>query len=162
MDLPTCDYCSNLVNETKTISGRKSINNDDDNNNKKKKNSNNDNNYKRWKLVTHCHLRLPIPSIVLGFSRKATRVHNLPLHQISVQSDSLQLHCSDLAIFSLGIVHHLRFDQKSILTLNHYTASTDQWYTSMLNFSKIGMSCWWFHNFFPVIYSGNSQGANSS
>ena len=57
----------------------------------------------------HCHLRPPIPTVILGFSK--------PGYKISAKSDNLWTSYSDLTIFNLGAVSHLGFDQKWILTM---------------------------------------------
>ena len=62
----------------------------------------------------YCHLRLPVPPLILGINLEA---HNAPAYQISAKSDNLQMSYCDLPISNLGTLCHLGFDSTRISTI---------------------------------------------
>jgi len=62
-------------------------------------------------LALHCHLRLPVPPVVLGFNYGAAA------YQISATSDNPRLSYSALTIYNLVAVRHVGFERRLISTI---------------------------------------------
>jgi len=83
----------------------------------------------------HCHLRLPLPPVVLGFNHE---VRNAPACQITANSENPPLSYCDLTISNLNAVHHLGFKRKWISTI-HWLPRTDK--TTLTEFQHNWATC---------------------
>jgi len=72
-------------------------------------------------------LEVALPASVIRSSNQESSYadHSAPSYQISAQSHNTPVSYHVLTIFNLGVVRHLGFDEKWILTFNYSTTSAD-------------------------------------